>query len=310
MQSQSENIGARDVELARFEQMYLIRRFEETLFDLYDDGHITGTIHTAIGQESCAVGVLSHVDPATDIVWSNHRGHGHYLAFTDDVDGLLREILGREGGVSGGIGGSQHIHSENFYTNGVLGTTVAAAVGSALSRKLRDEPGVVVVFVGDGAMGEGVTYEAMNMASLWSVPLLIVLEHNQYAQATPWWQEHGSPLEDRPSAFGIPTEVVDAADVAVVSDAAKRILNDVRGKREPRFLVLHTYRLSPHSKGDDTRDPAEIALHAKDDPVGRSEGRLAEAGHADAVENAKALVDGRITDAVTAAVAARALGGG
>ena len=113
-----------------------IRRVEETLLRLHGEGAIAGTVHTCIGQEACAAGVVSALDRDRDVIWSNHRGHGHYLAYCDDVDGLIAEVLGRETGVCRGIGGSQHLHRDNFYSNGILGGTAPCAVGSALAEKL------------------------------------------------------------------------------------------------------------------------------------------------------------------------------
>ena len=256
-------------QLDAYRTMVTIRRFEEMLLDLYADGHITGTVHTSIGQEACAVGVIDHLDPATDFVWSNHRGHGHYLAFTGDVYPLLAEILGRSDGLSGGVGGSQHVHADHFYTNGVLGGTVAAAVGTALAKKLSGEEGIVTVFLGDGAMGEGIVYEAFNMAALWEVPLLFVLEHNRYAQSTHWSLTHSGPLEDRVASFGISTTSVRDAVYPDVSEAAEIVVSKVRGGDSPQLLALHTYRLGPHSKGDDSRDADELQGHWARDPLAR-----------------------------------------
>src|SRR5215204_416232 len=170
---------------ALYERMYLIRRFEETLLGLFSEGKIAGTTHTYIGQEANAVGVIAHLEQKRDVVVSNHRCHGHYLAFTGDVDGLLREVMGREGGVCGGKGGSQHLWSGNFFSNGVLGSTVPVAAGMALAERERGSDAVTTAFIGDGTLGQGVVYETLNLASLWRLPLLFVLENNSYAQSTP-----------------------------------------------------------------------------------------------------------------------------
>ena len=250
-----------------FAEMFLIRRFEETLIDLFGAGKISGTTHTCIGQEADAVGVVACLDAERDVIVSNHRCHGHYLAFTGDVDGLLREILGREGGVCGGKGGSQHLCADNFYSNGILGSTVPLATGIAFAQRERDAGGVATVFIGDGTLGQGVLYESLNIASLWRLPLLIVVEHNGYAQTTPSALQVAGDVEARAAAFGLPTERLDSTDVVEIRDAADAAVAHVRGTGGPFFLVIDTYRFSPHSKGDDFRDPNEIAARRGRDPL-------------------------------------------
>lgn len=258
-----------------YEKMLLIRLFEETLLKLFSLGHLRGTVHTCLGQEACAVGVVGALDSARDTVCSNHRGHGHFLAFNEDTRGLLAEVLGLKFGICGGKGGSQHLHVKNFYSNGILGGMVPVTTGIALAQKLAGEKGISAVFVGDGAMSEGVIYEAMNMASLWQLPLLLVIEHNQIAQSTPWILEHGSAIEGRPVAFGVPTETVDGNDVQAVRMLTEKTVAEMRETSGPRCLLLHTYRLGPHSKGDDNRSREEIAAHRANDPLKRAEADLA-----------------------------------
>ena len=166
-------------------RMYFIRRFEETLLDLFAQGKLVGTTHTYIGQEANAVGIIDHLEPERDVIFSNHRCHGHYLAFTDDAFGLLSEVMGKATGTCGGKGGSQHLCRGNFYSNGVLGSIVPVATGIALAEKKKGTGAVSTVFLGDGTLGEGVTYESLNMASLWQLPVLFVVENNHYAQSTP-----------------------------------------------------------------------------------------------------------------------------
>src|SRR5436190_7046592 len=250
-----------------YAQMFLIRRFEETLLDLFARGEISGTTHTCIGQEADAAGVVSKLDPARDVVVSNHRCHGHYLALTDDADGLLREVLGREGGVCGGKGGSQHLCAANFYSNGVLGSTVPLATGIALAQREKGEGGVSTVFIGDGTLGQGVVYESLNYASLWKLPLLVVCEHNGYAQSTPSTLQIAGDVEARAAAFGIETARLDSTDVREIGAAAERAVGHVRSTGSPFFLVIDTYRFSPHSKGDDFRAPEEIAERRLRDPL-------------------------------------------
>jgi acetoin:2,6-dichlorophenolindophenol oxidoreductase subunit alpha len=257
-----------------YERMYFIRRFEESLLDLFSQGKLVGTTHTYIGQEANGVGVIDHLDPAVDTVFSNHRCHGHYLAFTDDAFGLLCEVMGKAPGVCGGKGGSQHLCNGNFYSNGVLGSIVPVATGIALAEKQKGTGAVSTVFLGDGTLGEGVTYESLNMASLWKLPVFFVVENNHYAQSTPVELELAGSISARAAAFGVETAELDATDVEEIHEAAGRALAHIRETGEPFFLVLDTYRFSPHSKGDDNRDPAEIEERRKRDPLQIAGARL------------------------------------
>ena len=169
----------------RYELLLGIRLFEQSLLDLFSTGTLAGTTHTCIGQETVSVGVLSAIDPAKDIIFSNHRGHGHFLAYCGDAEALYLEIMGKPGGICGGRGGSQHLQRGNFYSNGVQGGIVPVATGMALAEKQQGTQSVVVVFIGDGTLGEGVIYESFNFASLWTLPIVFVIEHNGYAQSTP-----------------------------------------------------------------------------------------------------------------------------
>lgn len=259
---------------ALYSKMVLIRLFEETLLKLFTQGHLRGTVHTCLGQEACAVGVAGALDPKIDCVCSNHRGHGHFLAFNDDVRGLFAEILGLESGICGGKGGSQHLHVPNFYSNGILGGMVPVATGIAMAQKRAGHRGVSAVFVGDGAMAEGVIYEALNIAALWQLPLLLVIEHNQIAQSTPWQLAHGSVIEGRPGSFGVPTQSVDGNDVVAVRTLTETTLANMREKPGPRCLLLNTFRLGPHSKGDDNRDPKVISANRVHDPLIRVQATL------------------------------------
>jgi acetoin:2,6-dichlorophenolindophenol oxidoreductase subunit alpha len=289
-------------ELATFyERMYFIRRFEETLLDLFAQGKLVGTTHTYIGQEANAVGVIANLEPERDVIFSNHRCHGHYLAFTDDAFGLLCEVMGKAPGVCGGKGGSQHLCNGNFYSNGVLGSIVPVATGIGLAEKKKATGAVSTVFLGDGTLGEGVTYESLNMASLWKLPVLFVVENNFYAQSTPIALELAGSIPARAAAFGIEVAELDTTDVLEVHEAAARAVARIRETGEPYFLVLHTYRFSPHSKGDDNRDPAEIEERRKRDPLLAGE-RLGE-DERRAIEDA---CERRLAETVEAAEAAPA----
>ncbi|HJV75267.1 MAG TPA: thiamine pyrophosphate-dependent dehydrogenase E1 component subunit alpha [Noviherbaspirillum sp.] len=257
-----------------YEQMALIRLTEEALLALFSEGYLRGTVHTCLGQEATAVGVMSALDKSRDIVCSNHRGHGHFLAYCEDVRGLVAEIMGLPSGICGGVGGSQHIHVKNFYTNGVLGGMPPVATGMAFAEKLKGNKIVSVVFLGDGAMAEGTLYEAMNLAALWKLPVLFVVEHNGYAQTTHWSVQHAGDLANRAPTFGVPVTDIDGNDVLQVAESAARLVHEIRETNEPKMLFLRTYRLGPHSKGDDLRDQQEIAFQRTQAPLARARKQL------------------------------------
>ena len=260
-----------------YERMFFIRRVEETLLDLFSLGKLVGTTHTYIGQEANAVGLIDHLDPDVDTIFSNHRCHGHYLAFTDDAFGLLCEVMGKAPGVCGGKGGSQHLCKGNFYSNGVLGSIVPVATGIALAERERGAGAVTIAFLGDGTLGQGVVYESFNLASLWSLPILFVLENNFYAQSTPSALQIAGDIAARAEAFGIETAHLDTTDVEEIEREAARVVQRVRDTGRPFFLAIDTYRFSPHSKGDDIRDPAEIEERRGLDPLAVAGGRLDDA---------------------------------
>ncbi|CAM2007627.1 thiamine pyrophosphate-dependent enzyme [Acanthopleuribacter pedis] len=249
-----------------FRKLSFIRLFESHLLEQFSWGKLSGTTHTCIGQEANAVGITASMGRG-DVVFSNHRCHGHYLAFTDDAFGLLAEIMGREEGVCRGWGGSQHLCRDGFYSNGIQGGIVANAVGAALAEKHAETGAVTTVFLGDGTLGEGLVYESMNLAALWSLPVLFVIEHNGYAQSTPTRLQLAGELEARPRAFGIPTLSLASNDADAVHAAVAPLFEQIRAGEGPRCFVSHTYRLGPHSKGDDHRDPAEIEARRTFDPI-------------------------------------------
>jgi len=285
-----------------YERMFFIRRFEESLLDLFAQGKLVGTTHTYIGQEANAVGIIDHLEPERDVIFSNHRCHGHYLAFTDDDFGLLCEVMGKAPGVCGGKGGSQHLYKGNFYSNGVLGSIVPVATGIALAEKQKGTGAVSTVFLGDGTLGEGVTYESLNIASLWKLPVLFVVENNHYAQSTPIDLALAGSIPARARAFGVETAELATTDVEEIHDAAGRAVARIRETGEPFFLVLDTYRYSPHSKGDDNRDPAEIEERRERDPLGVAGARLEEAER-NAIEE---RCEGRLRETIAAAEGAPA----
>lgn len=250
-----------------FREMFLIRTVEEKLLELFSKGRLRGTVHTCIGQEACAVGVINALDKEKDIICSNHRGHGHFISYCNNYEKLILEIMGNEKGICNGVGGSQHLHFKNFYSNGILGGMVPVTVGMALAEKKKNSKSIGVVFIGDGAMAEGVVFESFNIASLWKIPVLFVVEHNQYAQSTPTHKEHSGDLSTRASTFGIKVTKQDGNYLTDVLEVAKKIVSEIRENNEPQLLFLETYRLASHSKGDDLRDIDEIERNKLRDPI-------------------------------------------
>lgn len=249
-----------------YRRMRFIRRFEESLLDLFERGLLNGTTHACIGQEADAVAIMEHLG-ADDHVFSNHRCHGHFLARTGDALGLMAEIMGKPEGVCGGIGGSQHLCAPGFMSNGIQGGIVPNAAGIALAKQLDGGGGLSVVFIGDGTLGEGATYETLNLASLWKLPLVIVLEDNGWAQSTPSRANLAGSMSDRFTAFGIPVFEIDSTDVEEVDAIAGRALGEARSQEGPVAIIIHTYRLCHHSKNDDNRPAAEVAARWELDPI-------------------------------------------
>jgi TPP-dependent pyruvate/acetoin dehydrogenase alpha subunit len=249
-----------------YRRMRFIRRFEECLLDLFDRGLLNGTTHACIGQEADAVAILGQLG-ADDHVFSNHRCHGHFLARTGDALGLLAEIMGKPEGVCGGVGGSQHLCAPGFMSNGVQGGIVPNAAGIALAKQLDGSSGLSVVFIGDGTLGEGATYEALNLASLWALPLVVVLEDNGWAQSTPSKAHLAGSMHDRFAAFGMRVFEIDSTDVEAIDALAKRALDRGRAQAGPVAIIVHTYRLCHHSKNDDNRPAEEVAARWTLDPL-------------------------------------------
>lgn len=245
-----------------------IRRTEQLLLDLFSKGQLSGTTHTCIGQEFCQMAVVRALDHADDAVLSNHRNHGHFLTYSGQFAPLVAEVMGRAGGVCGGRGGSQHMAWRHFHSNGVQAGMTGIGVGLARARALAGSAGIVAVMVGDGTLGEGLLYESMNLAAVWSAPVLFVVEHNGIAQTTDTAETLGGDILARGSAFGLTTWRVSDADAALWQVAADAVAA-VRSSGRPGFLVIDTARLGPHSKGDDLRPAEQLAAIAARDPLAR-----------------------------------------
>lgn len=256
-----------------YEKAVLIRKFEMRLLQLFSEGKLFGTTHTYVGQEATAVSLISQLQDS-DIVFSNHRCHGHYLSKHNDPEGLLAEIMGKNLGVCAGRGGSQHLCKKNFFSNGIQGGFLPNALGMAFAEKHKKTDAIVTAFIGDGTLGEGSVYETLNLASLWAVPLLVVVENNRYAQTTPIEKGLAGSISKRAEAFDVFCLEVESNDVEVLFPISSDAINFVRANKKPCLLVVHTYRLTPHSKGDDFRDKAEIAYWEKKDPLGFFNERL------------------------------------
>jgi TPP-dependent pyruvate/acetoin dehydrogenase alpha subunit len=249
-----------------FKNMVLIRKFEEKILELFSLGKISGTTHTYIGQEANAVGIFSILD-GDEIIFSNHRCHGHFLAYGGDPYLLAAELMGKSTGLVGGRGGSQHLQYKDFYSNGIQGGIVPVATGMAFAEKILNTKRMAIVFLGDGTFGEGVVYESLNMASLWKIPILFVVENNLYAQTTPIALALAGTISGRFSAFGIKTLELDTTDVEMIQKGAGKAVSEVKTLSAPFGLILKTYRFSAHSKGDDFRDTNEINYYKEKDPI-------------------------------------------
>ncbi len=249
-----------------YKQALLIRRVEETLLELFSQGKLNGTVHTCVGQEFSAVAFAGQLDK-NDFIFSNHRCHGHFISFTRDYYSLIAEVMGKSVGTSGGIGSSQHLCRNNFFSNGVQGGIVPVAAGYALANKLKKSNTIGIVFIGDGTLGQGVFYETLNILSKWDIPLLVVCENNYYAQTTHQSLNLAGDIVRRAGAFGLETFKGDTWNVPDLVKVAKDAINYVRHQGRPAFCLVETYRLNPHSKGDDTREKQEIDRYRDMDPL-------------------------------------------
>jgi len=256
-------------------EMLLIRRFEEKVEERFRAGELPGFLHVAIGQEACAVGVCRALEDG-DVIASTHRAHGHTLAKGTHPNEVMAELYGKQEGCSHRYGGSMHLYDVergNMGANAVIGGGLPQVTGSALAFKLRGEPRVAVAFFGDGATNIGTFHEALNMAQLWGVPAVFVLEDNKWAESTP--ESQHSPIRDlseRAKAFGMKAMKADGQDVEDVYRTARAALEHARSGKGPVFVHLDTERFSGHCIGDPqvyrpkdqpkelraTRDPIEL----------------------------------------------------
>ncbi|MFC4295459.1 pyruvate dehydrogenase (acetyl-transferring) E1 component subunit alpha [Novosphingobium tardum] len=270
-----KHFAASDEQLMEFyEQMLLIRRFEERAGQLYGLGLIGGFCHLYIGQEAVAVGLQSALDNDRDSVITGYRDHGHMLAYGIDPKVIMAELTGRQAGISKGKGGSMHMFSteHRFYGgHGIVGAQVSLGAGLAFGHKYREDGGVVMAYFGDGAANQGQVYESFNMASLWKLPIVFVIENNGYAMGTA--VRRGSAETEfyrRGTAFRIPGMDVNGMDVLEVRQAAEVALEFVRGGNGPVLMELNTYRYRGHSMSDPAkyRSREEVQeMREKHDPI-------------------------------------------
>ena len=236
-----------------YKEMLLIRRFEEKSGQLYGMGLIGGFCHLYIGQEAVVVGLEAAAQDGDKRITS-YRDHGHMLACGMDPKGVMAELTGREGGYSKGKGGSMHMFSKekHFYGgHGIVGAQVPIGTGLAFADKYRENTNVTFTYFGDGAANQGQVYESFNMASLWQLPVIYVVENNQYAMGTSMQRSSSTPdIYKRGEAFGIPGEAVDGMDVLAVKEAGLRATEHCRAGKGPYILEMKTYRYRGHSMSD------------------------------------------------------------
>ncbi|MFT4962109.1 MAG: pyruvate dehydrogenase E1 component alpha subunit [Paracoccaceae bacterium] len=257
------NASAEDLKTF-YREMLLIRRFEEKAGQLYGMGLIGGFCHLYIGQEAVVVGLESAAEEGDKRITS-YRDHGHMLACGMDPNGVMAELAGRSGGYSRGKGGSMHMFSkeQNFYGgNGIVAAQVPLGAGLAFADKYKGNGRVTFAYFGDGAANQGQVYETFNMAALWDLPVIFVIENNQYAMGTSQKRSTSSPdIHTRGEAFGIPGEAVDGMDVLAVRDAGEKAVKHCRSGKGPYILEIKTYRYRGHSMSDPAKYRTREEVH-------------------------------------------------
>lgn len=255
-----------------YETMFLIRKFEEEAEKLFYSGRIHGTMHLYIGQEASAVGVVGALEPG-DYITSTHRGHGHAIAKGVDVNAMMAELLGKVTGTNRGKGGSMHIADldvGHLGANGIVAGSLGIAVGAALALTMQKKPNVVVAFFGDGAVHEGDFHEAVNLASIWKLPVVFVAENNLYGMSAPVERMLGNPnIYEHANAYGIKGHRVDGFKVLEVYKATKEAVARARSGEGPSLLEVMTYRYRGHSRSDAQRyrTREEVEANKQLDPI-------------------------------------------
>ena len=264
-----------------YKKMLLIRRFEEKAGQLYGMGQIGGFCHLYIGQEAVVVGIQSAQIEGDSIVTS-YRDHGHMLACDMDPKGVMAELTGRKDGYSKGKGGSMHMFSREkgfFGGHGIVAAQVPIGAGLAFAHKYNENNNVSITYFGDGAANQGQVYESYNIASLWKLPVVFVIENNKYGMGTSVNRSSaGENLSDRGKAYGIMSEIVDGMDILAVRDAAIRAINYCRSGKGPYILEMKTYRYRGHSMSD----PAKYRTRDEVDKIRKT---------SDPIENIKSILN-------------------
>ncbi len=297
--------ASKDELLAFYRQMLLIRRFEERAGQLYGMGLIGGFCHLYIGQEAVVVGMQAALKPGDQVITA-YRDHGHMLAAGMNPNSIMAELTGRRDGVSKGKGGSMHMFSveKAFYGgHGIVGAQVSLGTGLAFANRYRQDGKVCLTYFGDGAANQGQVYESFNMASLWKLPVVYIVENNQYAMGTSIQRSSSEThLHKRGISFNIPGEEVDGMDVVAVREAGLRAAEHARSGKGPVLLELKTYRYRGHSMSDPAKYRAKEEvddMKAKRDPIEHVKKLLLDAGHAS--EASLKDIDREIRALVTAA---------
>ena len=304
--AKSNSTFSKDEDLKAYEDMLLIRRFEEKAGQLYGMGHIGGFCHLYIGQEAVVVGMEMTMVEGDQMITS-YRDHGHMLACGMDPQGVMAELTGRQGGYSRGKGGSMHMFSreKEFYGgHGIVGAQVPLGAGLAFANKYKENGKVSVAYFGEGATNQGQVYETFNMASIWKLPVIFVIENNGYAMGTAVKRSAAlaEQLFNRGSVYGIPGEQVDGMDVRMVKEAADKATEHCRSGKGPYILEMKTYRYRGHSMSDPakyrSRDEVQ-KMREEHDPIEQVKRRLSN-DHGIGDDDLK-FIDARIRKIVTEA---------
>jgi pyruvate dehydrogenase E1 component alpha subunit len=296
-----------------YRRMVMIRLFEEQVNELYTRALMPGLAHLYSGEEAVAVGICEALRQ-TDYITSTHRGHGHCLAKGATPDRMFAELLGKKAGYCKGKGGSMHIADPatgNLGANAIVGGSAGIATGAALSAKRLGKGQVAVCFFGEGALGQGVLYEVMNLAALWKLPVIYACENNFYNEYTHYSETTAGDILARGPAFGVPAESVDGQDVRAVYLTAQRLVERARKGEGPAFLICNTYRYTGHHVGDINREyyrskQEEQEWKTKRDPIKNLtawliEQKYAEKAKLDEIENeVRAEMKAAVEFAITA----------
>ncbi len=270
----------RDELLELYREMLLIRRFEEKAGQMYGMGLIGGFCHLYVGQEAVVVGMQASIAEGDSVITS-YRDHGHMLACGMEAKGVMAELTGRRGGYSRGKGGSMHMFSQEkgfFGGHGIVGAQVPLGTGLAFAHKYKDEAAVCLTYLGDGAVNQGQVYESFNMAALWKLPVIYVIENNKYGMGTSIERASArTDLYHRGQAYGIPGIQVDGMDVLAVREAGRKVVAHARAGKGPQILEMLTYRYRGHSMSDPAKSRAKEEvqkMRQERDPIERLRGAL------------------------------------